>query len=121
MPASVCLLAPDHAEAFEQRGIVPNCQFHQHVTHKKADAMIAVVFDRPKLKFFEGEGEARTVDTPSYRYDGGVGSLSCPASWGMPVEHRTHPMARECRPCRRLRRKSSEEPNGQAARNASTS
>lgn len=70
MPASVCLLAPDHAEALEQRGVVPNCEYHQHVSHKNADSMIAVVFDRPKLKFFEGEGEARTVDTPSYRYDG---------------------------------------------------
>lgn len=70
MGASVCLLAPDHAEALEQRGVVPNCLYHQHVSHKKADSMVAVVFDRPRMKFFEGEGEARTVETPSYRFDG---------------------------------------------------
>jgi hypothetical protein len=68
--SAVCVLAPDQAEAFEQRGVVPNCKYHRHVSHKKADALVAVVFDRARMQFFEGEGEARTVEAPSYLFDG---------------------------------------------------
>lgn len=51
MRKPVCLLAPDHADALEQRGVVPDCQHHDHIKHAEADKLIGV----------EGWGVARTV------------------------------------------------------------
>lgn len=40
MSAKVCVLASDHAEALEDRGVTPSCDYHEHVSHRQADEMI---------------------------------------------------------------------------------
>lgn len=58
---SVCVLAADHAEALEERGIVPDCNYHEHIQHAVADQRIALEFDASSRRAVEGWGAARTV------------------------------------------------------------
>src|SRR5271170_7652746 len=59
--SKVCVLAPDHAVALEERGVVPDCRYHQHLSHREADAMIAADRDSKTSMLVEGWGRARTV------------------------------------------------------------
>lgn len=73
MGASVCILAPEHAEAFEERGFQPDCRFHKHCGHKEADKLIAAGFGQKvrgnqhlngydsKVVLLEGDGSHRSV------------------------------------------------------------
>ena len=56
MGASVCVLAPEHAEAFEQRGFQPDCRYHQHCNHKEADRLIEARFSKKvnTTRYFNG-------------------------------------------------------------------
>lgn len=59
MARSVCVLSEVQAESYEQTGKVPDCDFHEHVTHSLADFMVAARNDRKEYP--EGDGSARTV------------------------------------------------------------
>ena len=61
MAHGVCLLAPEHAEALEQRNIIPNCSVHDHISHGAADSLIGLERDEKTKRTIEGWGEARTV------------------------------------------------------------
>lgn len=82
--AKVCVLASDHAEALEDRGITPDCRYHEHVSHREADEMIQlVVCDHARAMLrsgrflearglqlagmVEGEGDYRTVHSSDGR------------------------------------------------------
>ncbi len=57
----VCILASDHAEALEDRGVVPDCRYHEHVSHRQADEMIQPVLSLHLRCMVEGDGAYRTV------------------------------------------------------------
>lgn len=59
LSTKVCVLAPEHAEALEERGIIPNCQCHIHFSHNEADRAIAA--ERANRQLLEGYGTMRTV------------------------------------------------------------
>src|SRR5580700_10289493 len=59
--SKVCVLAPDHAEALEERGRIPDCRYHGHLSHLEADAAVALEFDHKNGHTIEGWGQARTV------------------------------------------------------------
>lgn len=67
MPRPVCVLASDHAEALEDRGVIPNCQYHEHVTHREADERIAAVRCQASGQMREGHGRYRSVEATDGR------------------------------------------------------
>lgn len=59
--STVCILAPDHAEALEERGVVPDCDFHRHLSHGQADKALNRQRDETNRLTIEGWGSHRTV------------------------------------------------------------
>jgi len=59
--SKVCVIAPDHAVALEERGVVPDCRYHQHLSHREADVMVAAAPDSKTRMLIEGWGRARSV------------------------------------------------------------
>lgn len=59
--AKVCVLAGDHAEALEERGVIPDCRYHGHVSHDDADKLVAAERDKHNRFLLEGWGKARSV------------------------------------------------------------
>src|ERR1700735_5882322 len=57
----VCVLAPDHAVALEERGVIPDCKYHGHFSHREADAAIDGQRDDKTGLMLEGWGRARSV------------------------------------------------------------
>ena len=63
----VCVLSADHAEALEERNIVPDCRYHKHVSHREADEAIALEFEAKTKRPLEGWGQSRTVHSTDGR------------------------------------------------------
>lgn len=61
MPSKVCILAPEHAEALEERNVIPDCRYHNHLSHREADVQIALERDAKSGRTVEGWGTARSV------------------------------------------------------------
>lgn len=50
----VCVLAPDHADALEERGVIPNCDYHEHIFHSLADVAVAAMRASGSRALIEG-------------------------------------------------------------------
>lgn len=59
--AQVCVLLADHAEALEERLVVPDCRYHDHVSHSVADQAVDLQRDFQTGRVVEGYGTARSV------------------------------------------------------------